>query len=260
MMAFAGGETIFKETIMNATIDLLFAGLRQRRQQHADALEELAARLAAGEHVSPDEAQAFLDRAGVDEDALPPVLRRHQDRQRLKQAIQDGHAAETKLTVIDRKVAEANAAVDAAVDARDKLIENQWEQTILLRQRVQRGKAAVDELLLDKHLAPADGQRLAAARDAGIAAHQAAEDCRRQISELTTQIDDAEKRVAVTKEAAAKHPRCEASATAATRAKNRHRRLQADLKEARARLPALEKEATAAATAVDKVEAELRSR
>lgn len=244
---------------MTTTLDLLFSGLRQRRQQHADALEELGARVAHGEHVPPDEAQAFLDRARATEDDLAPVVARHQERLRLKKRIQDGRAAEKKLVTIDRKVAEANDKVAAAVAARDKLVSLTWEEAILLRQKVQRGNAAVDELIAPTALSPTDVDRLAAARDAAIAANEAAHRCGQRLVELRQQLKDADERVDETAAAVRLHKRCETTANAHERAKNRRERLKRDVKTAEGELPALKRDAEAADAVVAKLEAELRA-
>ena len=240
-------------------LETLFAGLRQRRQQLADSLEELGSRIAHGEHVTPDEAQAFLDHAQATEADLAPVVARHQDRLRLKQRIADGHAAEKKLAKIDKKLGEANAAVSVAVAARDKLQNLTWEESILLRQTVQRGRAAVDDLLGDDVLSPHDVAQLAQARDAAIAANQQVADHQRQGRELAEQLADAELQVEDLAAASRQHKRCEATGEAYQRAKNRLARLRQEAKDAAAQLPNLQRAAEASDAALGKVECALRA-
>ena len=166
--------------------------LRGRREQRQFGIEELAAKLAGGVDVPPEEVEAALDLAGCTAEELQDRLVAIDRRADLLKRVAAGTAALAKLDKIDAVV---SAAFDLALEkqkAHFALREKHADEAAALRQAIDLGEAAAGDLLDPKNLSPADREKLAAARGALDAATKALFDSQRRLPELKTSLAEAE--------------------------------------------------------------------
>jgi hypothetical protein len=232
--------------------------IRGRRDKRAAGIEDLAARLAAGETVAPEEVETILDRTGCDEEQLQERVDAIERRSAMLATVKRGDEATAK---IDKLEAEIGKAFDAVADAQRKhaaLVAKHADELLTLRQAVDAANRAAEELLEDKNLSATNRERLAQARKVASVAAQAADDLRRSMRELRTSLENAE-REAVDAVENARIYRSNADAQdRKARAENAVKARTARVKDAEAELPKLQAEAERTAAAVAAIEDELR--
>lgn len=232
--------------------------LRGRKQARAAGIEELARRLAAGESVPPEEVEAILDRTGVDEEQLQERVDAIERRAGLVAVVARGEAAGVKIDRIDAECGKAWAAVADAQRKHAAVLAKHGDELLTLRQAIDAANRAGDELLSPENLSPEARDRLGDARRASSDAAVAAADVRRNLPELRTSLENAE-REAVDAVENARLLRSDADAQdRKARAENAVKARSARVKDAETQLPKLNAEVDRTAAIVAAIEAELR--
>lgn len=175
-----------------ATIDII-GMIRGRKQARAAGIEELAARLAKGAAVAPEEIEATLGRTGCDEEMLQAAVDRIERRAALLAAVARGNTAEARLDKIDAEVGKAFDAVAEAQRKHAATAAKYADERADLRLSIDAGNRARGELLDASNLSPADLARLTAARDAWQAAEREVSELRRSMPELRLSLERAER-------------------------------------------------------------------
>ena len=140
--------------------------LQPSREVAVDHLEELAARLAAGEEVAPEEVMAILDRLRKTEEELQRAVDRQTRVADLLRQIADADKVAKRLQVIDAAYAEAEAAATKARAAYNALIAKHHEEHMGLRHRLEAIDYAKRALVAEENLPPSQAARLRVARQA----------------------------------------------------------------------------------------------
>jgi hypothetical protein len=228
--------------------------IRGRKQARVAGIEELAKRLAAGEAVQPEEVETILERTGCDEEQLQERVDAIERRAVLVATVARGEAARVKIDRID---AEYDRAWQAVADAQRKhaaVVAKHADELFTLRQALDAGDRASDDLISVDILSPADRDRLAHARKASNDAEQAAEELR----ELRMSLENAEREAVDAVENARLYRSNADAQDRKARAENAVKARGQRLKEAETQLPKLQAEAERAAAAVAAIEDELR--
>jgi hypothetical protein len=232
--------------------------IRGRKQARVAGIEELAKRLAAGEAVQPEEVETILERTGCDEEQLQERVDAIERRAVLVATVARGEAARVKIDRID---AEYDRAWQAVADAQRKhaaVVAKHADELFTLRQALDAGDRASDDLISVDILSPADRDRLAHARKASNDAEQAAEELRRSMRELRMSLENAEREAVDAVENARLYRSNADAQDRKARAENAVKARGQRLKEAETQLPKLQAEAERAAAAVAAIEDELR--
>jgi hypothetical protein len=241
----------------NMAIDIV-GMIRGRKQARVAGIEELAQRLAAGEAVQPEEVEAILDRTGCDEEQLQQRVDALERRAGLVAAVARGEAARAKIDAID---AECEKAWQAVADAQRKhagVVAKHADELLKLRQALDAGDRASDDLLSPENLSPADRDRLAQARKAASDAEQAAAALRRSMPELRLSLENAEREAVDAVENARLYRSNADAQDRKARAENAVKARTARIKAAEAELPKLVAEVERTAAAAAAIEDELR--
>jgi hypothetical protein len=140
------------------------AMLKPLRAVAVDHLEELAARLAAGEAVAPEEVSAILDRLQVDEDELQHAVDRQARVLDLRRQIADADEVEKRLKAIEAAWGKAEAESVKARAAYDALLLKHHEEHMTCRHRMDAIGRARRALVADDNLPPPQAASLRLAR------------------------------------------------------------------------------------------------
>lgn len=158
----------------------------------------MAARLAAGETVPPEEVATILDRTGREEDELQAAVDRHERVQRLRQEIADAEPLRRKLAAIDSELTAAEAEVAKAQKKLETALAKWGDDRFDLRLRVEAADRARKTLVAEENLPPVEAGRLRRARQAADEAEQAATEAgiilaqaRRQLAHAENTLPDA---------------------------------------------------------------------
>lgn len=158
--------------------------LKPRAEARAARIEQLAARLAGGEQVSPEDIERLLVETGATADLVQGRIDVLSKRAALRSAIAAGAKASKRLEAIDADIGVLFDAVSEAQAKHAAACRKHEAERIELRHRIERGEAAEGELLSDAVLSPADSARLREARDAERAASAAISALRRSLPDL----------------------------------------------------------------------------
>jgi hypothetical protein len=140
--------------------------LKSVRIGSADHLEELAARLAAGETVSPDESQAILDRLRASEDDLQEAVDRQTRVAGLRREIAEAGRWQKRLDEIEAEYNSAERAYLKARDAYAALQRKHYEEHMTCRHRLDSIENAKRAIVAEENLPPTQAARLRAGRQA----------------------------------------------------------------------------------------------
>jgi hypothetical protein len=140
--------------------------LKPSKESAVDHLEELAARLAAGEDVAPEEVTVILDRLRKNEEELQLAVDRHTRVADLHRQIADADKVAKRLQVIDSAYADAEAAATKARAAYNALIAKHHEEHLTCRHRLEAIGHAKRALVAEENLPPSQAARLRVARQA----------------------------------------------------------------------------------------------
>lgn len=172
--------------------------LKPLRERGVNGVEELAARLAAGETVPPEEVATILDRTGRSEDELQAAVDRHERVRRLRQEIATAEPMRRKLAAIDSEITGAEAEVAKAQKKLDVVLAKYGEERFDLRLRVEAADRSRAALVSEENLPPVEADRLRRARQAADDADQALteagmilDQARRQLAHAENSLPDA---------------------------------------------------------------------
>jgi chromosome segregation ATPase len=194
--------------------------VRPARVSGGQHVEELAARLAAGQAVPPEEVLAVLDRCGIDEAGLQAAVDRHVRVRELRRQVGPAAGLEKKLATIQAKIDEADAAVQAARDRRSRLIAEVGEEHMTLTHRMEAIGHARQKLRAVENLPPALGEKLTAARAAANETSDAVSAAVAEADERRRRLRQAEEALPVAEAAAAREPNHADIQSGAVRARN----------------------------------------
>lgn len=232
--------------------------IRGRREARAANIEELAQRLAKGEAVSPEEVELWLEQTGADEELLQERIDTIERRAELLAKVAKGDEAGGRIAIIHGEIDEAFAAVAEAQEKYAALRAKHADTLTILGQERAEGHRAAEALLEPENLSPFDRDRLGSARKAASESAIAAEEQRRNITELKASVQDAETALADAEAMAKQRRNDPVVADTLQRAKNAVNARGGRLKAAEAELPKLVAEAKRKAAAVETIEAELQ--
>ena len=140
------------------------AMLKSSRAVAVDHLEELAARLAAGEGVAPEEVTVVLDRLRATEEDLQRAVDRQIRVAELRREISDAATHEKRLTVIEAAWQAAEADVAKAKTEYNTLLVKYTEEHMTCRHRLDAIDWARRALVAEENLPPSQANRLRAVR------------------------------------------------------------------------------------------------
>lgn len=240
-----------------ATIDIV-GMIRGRRQARAAGIEELAARLAKGAAVAPEEIEATLDRTGCDEEMLQAAIDRIERRAGLLATVARGNAAEVRLDKIDAEIGKAFDAVAEAQRKHAAVAAKYADERQALGLDIDAASRAHDELLDPANLSAADAARLAEVRKQDTEAQCALEQLRRSLPEMRRSLEHAEHEHVDAVELARLNRSNADLQDNKARSDNAVKARKARLAEAEVELPKLQAAADKARAAAEVVEAELR--
>jgi chromosome segregation ATPase len=147
--------------------------LQPARRASADHVDELAARIAAGAAVQPEEVLAVLDRCGCSEDDLQAAVDRAGRVLDLRRQLAGAGPVEKRLAEIEAEVKAADAEVQAAREKLRAIIGRVNEEHLDLRVKADAIDRARRSLMAEENLPPAVADRLRAARAASERASDA---------------------------------------------------------------------------------------
>lgn len=142
------------------------AMLKPSRAVAVDHLEELAARLASGEVVAPEEVTAILDRLRASEDDLQQAVDRQTRVAGLRREIAEGAKFAKRKQEIDAEYTVAERAYVKARDAYESLQLKHHDEYMTCRHRLDSIEHAKRALVAEENLPPTQAARLRAARKA----------------------------------------------------------------------------------------------
>ena len=166
--------------------------LRPARRANVDHVEELAASIAAGDTVAPEEVQAVLDRCRCSEEDLQRAVDRHIRVNDLRRQIAAGDGDAKRLAAIEAEVDAANAEVSKARAKLQAILDRVNEEHMTLRHRVDAVDRARRALLAEENLSPAQAERLRGVRIAADIASDAVTERRRELAEKRSRLRRAE--------------------------------------------------------------------
>lgn len=232
--------------------------IRGRRDARAAGIEELAARLAKGEAIAPEEVETWLEQTGCTEEQLQDRIDAIERRAALLAQVSAGRKAEAKTDKLKAEIDEAHNAVTKAQAAYVAVLAKHEEALSALATEMRDGEQARDRLIAPENLSPADRDRLDAARQAAAEAGRVLGDLRRGMPDMRLNLDHAERANADAAEQA-KLNRSNADAQdRKQRSENTVKARRARVAEAEAELPRLQAAFDQAEAAVQRLEEELR--
>jgi chromosome segregation ATPase len=232
--------------------------LRGRRQARAVGIEDLAQRLAKGEAIPPEEIEVILERTGCTDRDLQDRIDALERRAELLARVSAGNKAQARIDKIDADIGKAFEAVADAQRKHQAVCAKHADELFTLRQAVDAGSSAEDNLLQPENLSAADRERLAAARATWQEAEQAVSERRRSIPELVAGLEHAERELVDAVEQWKSRRNDPDFIDRKARAENAVQARQARLAQCRADLPALEQARAKAEQTVLALEEELR--
>lgn len=237
-------------------VDVL-SQVRARQDDRATGIEEVAARLAAGEAVGPDEVEAVLHRTGRTVDDLQARVACLRRRAELRTAIEAGRKAEKRLGKIRAEVDAARVVVNEAAGKLHEIEVRHAEDTILLEQAVRDAGMARDRLLAPENLTVTERERLTQAREAVCKAEAELLDGLTTARRCSHAVGRAEEELPEAVEEAKRHPASTDMAERVERLRVALATRREKLAEAKAAVPGLEAALEQARAERSKAEAEL---
>lgn len=180
--------------------------LKPLREKGVDALEELAARFAAGETVAAGEVQAVLDRTRRGEADLQKAIERHERVNRLRAEAAAGAAFRRKLDAAEAELSAAHAEMLKAQARYNAMLAKHGEAMIDLRVRAEAAERAGRELMSPDNLPPSTAARLQTVRRAADEAEQAVTVAQLALSRARKSLAEGEEALAQAKAATKDHP------------------------------------------------------
>lgn len=190
------------------------------RRPKLEGIEDIAARIAAGDPPAASEIVAVLDAARCSDEHLAKAVERHRRVAELRRRLTEAAAARKRFAVLDTEVKAAEAAVEAAVKARQAVIERVGREHLSLKIRVDDARHAEEALLDVENLPPADAERLTAAQGAADAAAEHVTESRDTLAGLRRMLASAEAALPDAEHEAASSPGNADAAAAAERLRN----------------------------------------
>lgn len=166
--------------------------MQPTRVAGVDHIEELAARIAAGQAVAPEEVLAVLDRCRCGEEDLQHAVDRHARVIELRRVIATAGPIEKRLAAIEAEVQGAEDEVKAARAKLSALVGRVNDEHLELRHRADAIDRARRSLMLAENLPPRVAERLRVVRDASDEATDALTACERDLAERRSRLGRAE--------------------------------------------------------------------
>jgi hypothetical protein len=166
--------------------------LRPVTKSNVSGIEELAARLAAGADVPPEEVMVVLDRTHCDIDALQAAVDRHERVLAMRRQLAEIEPLRKRLAAIESEVTAADAEVFKVRKKLDAVVARTAEEQLDLRCRVEAADRAKVELIALENLPPAEAERLRIARHAADVADEDATNARRELDDCKRRLQFAE--------------------------------------------------------------------
>jgi hypothetical protein len=150
------------------------------RAKSDDSLTTLAAKIVAGERMTPQEISAALDRVRATPEELQAEVDRQETIASLRESVRAGKGARRRLDEINGILAKSQRTVDEAQAMHDDLVERHANERQAMKSAVAEASSAADTLTRPEYLTPEqrgvienaeraaaeDGEALKAARDA----------------------------------------------------------------------------------------------
>jgi hypothetical protein len=193
--------------------------LRPIKKSNVDGIEELAARLAAGVEVPPEEVEVVLDRTNCDIDDLQAAVDRHERVLGLRAQAADAEPLRKRLAGIESTVTAAEAEFFAAKKKLDAAIAKAGDEPLDLRLRIEAADRAKKQLLDPENLPPAEADRLRLARQAADEADSRLTEARQAVEEGRGRLHRAEADLPDAEQAAKAAPNSADAQAAAARAR-----------------------------------------
>ena len=191
--------------------------LKPSREVAVDHLEELAARLAAGEVVAPEEVMAILDRLRTTEEELQLAVDRQTRVADLLRQIADADKVAKRLQVIESAYADSEAVLAKAQSAYNALIAKHFEEHMTLRHRLMAIESAKRSLMAEENLPSSLAARLREARQACSELADLRDAAAHELRVRQGRLRQAEKELPGAEESARLHPSMESIVEAADR-------------------------------------------
>lgn len=198
----------------------VFGLMRPVKQRGEERAEELAARIAAGDSVQPDEIVAVLDRCRISGEDLQAAVDRHARVIELRRQMEGADKMQARFDAIESEVHAAEAAVAAARGKLQSIVDSLGEEHMTLKHRLDAVERARRSLLAEENLTPAQAERLRAARDAASRASDDLEAQRRELTDRQSRLRKAEEELPKAEHAAKVSPRSVDARDAAERLRN----------------------------------------
>jgi hypothetical protein len=174
--------------MMVAIAELLWPARRPK----LEGIEDIAARIAAGNPPPAAEIVAVLDSARCSDADLQKAVDRHHRVAELRRVIADAAQVRKRFAVLDAELKAADSAVEKAVKAREVVVGKVGREHLALKLRVDEATRAEEAILDPANLPPAAALRLASASAVADAAVEAATAARASLANLRRSLRDAE--------------------------------------------------------------------
>jgi len=181
------------------------AMLMPSRAVAVDHLEELAARLAGGEKVPPEEVMVILDRLHATEDELQRAVDRQARVIELRREAAGGEKVEKRIAAIEAEWADAEAEVAKARAAYSAALRKHRDEHQAARHRLVAIGQARRALVADENLPPSQASRMQAARQSCLEAGDLRESLTRELTVRRVRLRQAEEALPAAEEAAKLH-------------------------------------------------------
>lgn len=190
-------------------LEMLRPLILAEKQKTAGALEDLAARIASGLSMGPQEIAAALDRLK----ATPEELAKEVDRQgeliALRRDIKEGVSARRRLKTINEELDRATAAVEAAQKKSDDFhsaMHGEWKE---MRDAVRAADEAATMITQAKFLPAAARDRVSAIEVDMQNRAKRLEDCRDSLPMLRMSIEEAQRNVSLDERDSDRHAKAQ---------------------------------------------------
>jgi len=194
--------------------------LKPSRAVAVDHLEELAARLAGGEAVAPEEVTAILDRLHATEEELQRAVDRQARVAGLRHGAADAEKVEKRIAAIEAEWADAEAVVAKARAAYNALLHRYREEHQACRHRLVAIDQARRALVADENLPPFQASRMREVRQACLELGDLRDSLTRELTVRRARLQRAEESLPAAEEAAKLHATNDSLQAEAERARN----------------------------------------
>jgi hypothetical protein len=232
--------------------------MKKVRSPLVDGLEDIAARLATGSEVPPEEIAAVLQRTRCQEPELQRAVDRHARVLELRREIKAAEPRKKKLAAIEAEYAEAQAELAKWQKRINEWVAKNGVEVIDLRIAVARGEAAKNALMDSENLPPADAANLSAVRQTADHADTSLTATSVAVVDARKSLRDAEERLLAANEESAAFPANQDAAAGVRRWRNAVKARSAALQEAEKALRAADAALKAARQEREVVEAAVR--